>query len=262
MTLSPSDEAALIRRYQAGDGTTPDARRAGDALLQAHRGFIFKRSRRYMREGRDNESILQEARIGFLAAVANFDPARGTRLLAYAQGKIRGRASDWIEDFESPIRVPANQHYPQVITSRKHHTRSAAAAARVLHSHAFDSTERPVSRDSDRTLGDTLVEGRESPEESIVGVWSQRRMEALVAKAMRHLDERQQQIIRERFLAEAPAFLRALGVSLGISHERVRQLQEEALGVLRKALKPQKWKEKGFEAWIDEASVGRRKRAA
>lgn len=268
--LSPSDEHDLIRRYQAGAGTTPDARRAGDALLRMHRGFIYLMAQKQFRHGRDNESVLQEARLGFLEGVSRFDFERGVDLTSWAQWGVWKFTDRWITGREYSIRVPRQHHHHTGPTKsgRPRKTSRANAAALALRSGAFASLSQKSHPDAVDCLGDLLASDRESPEEVSAIASRQARMEVLAAEALRliglrsheRLRGRNQAIVWEILTDEEARTFQEIADGFSITKQRVDQVRERALVTMRGELMVDEWGD--FERWIEEAPIRRREQAA
>ena len=99
------------------------------------------------------------------------------------------------------------------------------------------SLNAPVATDGDMERQDLLEDFGPSPEEAAIEVRDAETYKNWVSTALMALDEREQFIIKERRLSDEKATLGALGDRLGISKERVRQLEERAIGKLRTSLK-------------------------
>jgi RNA polymerase sigma-32 factor len=98
------------------------------------------------------------------------------------------------------------------------------------------SLNAPLTEDGDGEWQDMLADGAASPEAQVMEAHDSEARATLVSEAMRDLNERERLIIRERKLEEEGVTLEALGARLGISKERVRQIEGNALEKLRRAL--------------------------
>ena len=98
------------------------------------------------------------------------------------------------------------------------------------------SLNAPLTEDGDGEWQDMLADGAASPEAQVMEAHDSAARIILVSEAMRDLNERERLIIRERKLEEESVTLEALGERLGISKERVRQIEGNALEKLRRAL--------------------------
>ena len=98
------------------------------------------------------------------------------------------------------------------------------------------SLNDPVGESGDGELQDFIADGAESPEDVVVASRDAEVRSGWIEQAMADLTQREQTIIRERRLADKGLTLSALGERLGISKERVRQIEHEALGKLKQAI--------------------------
>lgn len=159
--LSPADEAELVRRYLDGD------RWAGQRLLEAHHGFIYSMAVRRARlcSLLDEQDLLQAGRIGFLAALKNYDSSKGT-LRQFASTTVSHAMTDAMDEEDGTIVIPKHQQ---------------AAVRRALKAgglsgklEAIDRLRRTVSLDAensdddDRSLLDRLSGYGRTPEDVVI----------------------------------------------------------------------------------------------
>ena len=240
-------ERGLLARIQTGDAD------AEAELVARNLRLVLDVSRRYQSHGADKEDLVQEGMLGLLKAVRKFDPSRGTRFSTFAVWWIRQAISRFVKGPTRAIRIPEYIHdrIARVLKVRDELSDHGEApdeghlAARVgeaprdvkkllEYSRETLSLEAPVSGSVGLRVGDALVsEGREPGEE--LGYRSVRR--ALV-QSLGELPGRQTWILAHRYgLADGRKRSRPwIGERLGISAERVRQLEQQALDSLRKRM--------------------------
>ncbi len=267
LSVSVEEERDLARRSQAGD------REASDRLLRAHLAFIVSIARKYRRYGVPMNDLVQEGSIGLLHAIRKFDPSAGARLSTYARWWVRAAIQDHVVRSWSLVRIGTTAAQKAMFF----HLRRKMAEIRggpdsMTGSPMTEEGLRPVARkfgvplkeavalarraaEKDRSLnqrvragqpaewGDRLADERESPEDAVAGASADRFRRGLVAKALKSLSGRERAIIAGRFMAETRRTRGAIAADLGISRERVRQLEISALGKLRRLIGP-----KGSEA--------------
>lgn len=246
--ITAVEERKLIRRFQAGK------REAGDALLIAHQGFLAREVWRHgRRPGFNFDDLMQVARLALIHAVEKFELKRKTRLLSYAVNWVRAYIAEWFRKAPG-VKIPLNQfdrsvqsHWMRLIRE----TGSVESITAEFLAARFQVPLKKAQRALDRIRAQ-LVHSADAPlvlgadvsfldarmsEEPNVEEFVQAREQIIELKQFvwRFLDEREQRVIRERFLTERPMTLRRLGVKLGVSRERVRQIQEVALEKLRNA---------------------------
>ena len=260
--VSVEEERDLARRSQAGD------REASDRLLQAHLAFVVGIARKYRRYGVPMNDLVQEGSIGLLHAIRKFDPAAGARLSTYAGWWVRAAIQDHVVRSWSLVRIGTTAAQRAMffhLRRRMAELRGGADAmtedvlrpvarkfgvplkeAMALARRAAErdrSLNQPVRSDGAAEWGERLADGRESPEEAAAGASAERFRRGLVARALKSLSRRERTIVAGRFMAESRRTRGAIAAELGISRERVRQLEIAALAKLRRLIGP-----KGSEA--------------
>ena len=221
-----AEELALVARAQAGD------RGAVAALLRRHAGLIHLTCRPYFGNTHDAEDVLQAGRIGFMRGVRGFDPTRGTKLWTYARDWVRLEARDaLITAF--PIILPRYRH---IEVSASERTGDPSALARKLRKllrmaktdaplHAGDSPGEML------TLGDTIESTTPLADEVAESSIDGDRARELIDAALASLAPRDGAIMRRRLLDGET--LEAIGASVGLTRERVRQIVESRKPKLR-----------------------------
>ena len=259
LAVSVEEERDLARRSQDGD------REASDRLLRAHLSFVVSIARKYRRYGVPMNDLVQEGSIGLLHAIRKFDPAAGARLSTYARWWVRAAIQDHVVRSWSLVRVGTTAAQRAMFF----HLRRKMAEFRGGADAMTEDGLRPVARkfgvplkeavalarraaQKDWSLnqrvraghpaewGDRLADERESPEEAAAGASAERFRRGLVAKALKSLSRRERTIIAGRFLAETRKTRDAIAADLGISRERVRQLEIAALEKLRRLIGPKR----------------------
>ena len=239
----------LVRRAQAGDG------QAREQLIQELLPLVSSLARRFRTEGLDQTDLIQEGIVGLLRALERYDPDRGVPFAAYATWWIRHALQEARSDFVRPFRLPpkALRQLSQLKSEHQWIYQSeqrspgirelaertsidvdqaealAAADARVR------SLEEPIEGGETEVgaLGDLLedplsAEAYEQVVETVAGA----QLRALLAR----LTDRERDVVRARFGFDAePERLVDVGERLGLSAERVRQIEERALSKLRHA---------------------------
>ena len=239
----------LVRRAQAGDT------HARERLIARLLPLVAAAARRYRTEGLDHTDLLQEGLVGLLRALERFDPERGVPFQAFALWWIREGLQSARSDFVRPFRLPPKA-LRQLSQLKSEHQRiyqaeqrsatlaeladrtkigidqATALAAADAHVRSLDE---PVETGADvGSLGDLLADpvSAEAYEEVIDAVAGEQ-LRALLSR----LTEREREIVSSRFGFEGPPEkLVEIGERLGVSAERVRQMEERALAKLRHAM--------------------------
>lgn len=231
-TLSRDDELALIRRYQAGrkDGATAAEKRSGAAagavLLKAHAAFIYKWSTGYrFTRGQDREEFLQEGKIGFLRAVEHYDPTGGAKLITYATKAIWSSVLRYWQDRGETVHIPTYMH------NLAAHGEIPDGVELPRQKLSFDSPSNPRDWDS-ATLGEVLSVDTEDAETSLA---REQELEFIVSMIDRLRVPRTRDIMRRLYTGEGST-LSAVGEAIGLSRERVRQIEAKALDEIKAML--------------------------
>jgi RNA polymerase sigma factor (sigma-70 family) len=244
----PGDEAdVLARRAQAGDEA------AREELIRQLLPLVHSTARRYRTEGLEQADLLQEGIVGLLRALQRFDAERGVPFAAFATWWIRQSLQEARSDFMRPLRLPPKalrqlsqlkSEHQRIYEGERRSAKVAELAKRtsieLTQAEALmvaDTRERSLdepigSMDAELgTLGDLLEDPLSAAAyEGVVDAVAGQQLRALLSR----LTDREREVVGARFGFDAPAEkLSEVGERLGISAERVRQIEERALAKLR-----------------------------
>ncbi len=251
--LDAAEERDLALRAEAGD----DA--AMERLVASHLRFVVKIARSYRGWGLPMSDLVQEGTLGLVQAVRRFDPDRGVRLSTYAAWPVRAAIQEAVLRSWSVVRLGTSNAQKMLALKLKRMMAgmsydqrdlpedvAAGMAARfgvsVAEAVAVARRMAGVDRSLDQPAGsassalDALASPAPSPEAAVAAASEQRHLAGTLAAALATLPLREQLVIRRRYLAEARATFSAIGAELGVSKDRVRQLEAKALGKLRALL--------------------------
>jgi len=241
-TLDPAEERALAEQWPAGDSA------AGEKLIRASLPFVISVALEYRRWGAPLEDLVQQGNLGLLKAAKKFDPQRDCRLITYAVYWIRAEIRDYVVRGYRLVRIGTTKTERRAVRNYRKTREDDPAALAASSGLSVEAAERllPVLRQRDVSLDvsfdgesphvDRLVSNAPSPEEESSRHAFEQRTRERVQSAIEKLPAREAMIVRERLLQDDPITLEALGSRLGISKERVRQLEERARRRLRQDL--------------------------
>jgi RNA polymerase primary sigma factor len=248
--LTPDDEQELAIRIGEGDI------RARDRMVRANLRLVVNIARGYTGKGLGLQDLIEEGNLGLLRAVEGFDPAMGTRFSTYASYWIKQSIKRALINSAKTIRIPA---YMVELLSKWRRASSRLAeelgrtptheeVARVLGLpkkklpiikkaiRIYNSTPQTDQADAGWSLGEMVMDERmKSPEEELVEHDNLKH----VRKMLENMDTREATVLRMRFGLEnmRPHTLKEIGEQLGLTRERVRQIETEALNRLAEGLK-------------------------
>ena len=236
-------ERDLARRFLAGE------KRAGEKIVEACLPFVISIALEYRRWGVPLEDIVQQGNLGLLRAAKKFDLSKECRLATYAAYWIRAEIREYVVRGYRVVRLGTTKGERRALrlyrTTQESDPAKLAAASGVspakmellfpLLASRETSLDANTNGTGPSTL-DRLASTRATPEEEVQASEARDRAARAVGQALRGLDAREQLIVKERMMNEEPATLQALGDRLGVSKERVRQLEERAKTKLRSSL--------------------------
>lgn len=253
--LAVDEERELARRAEAGD---PEAL---GRLVGSHLRFVIKIARAYRGWGLPMSDLIQEGTLGLIQAVRRFDPDRSVRLSTYAMWWIRSATQDYVVRSWSVVqigttnaqkalalklkrttdqRVNADDEWSDDLTTRLAKRFGLAAADVAKLARRVTLRDRSLDRltAAGKDLFDRLASDLPSPEQIVARVNDQRVMSEMLNAALARLPPREQLVIRACYFEEARHTFEAIGQELGLSKDRVCQLEARALTQLRALLAP------------------------
>ncbi|WP_048645194.1 RNA polymerase factor sigma-32 [Nitratireductor soli] len=255
--LALEEEQSLAKRWHSQHD-----QQALHQITIAHMRLVIAMASRFRNFGLPIGDLIQEGHIGLLEAAARFDPERGVRFSTYATWWIRASMQDYVLRNWSIVRGGTSSaqkalffNFRRLRAKLQRSTGSAAEihqeAAKILGVSAADvalmdarlsgpdtSLNAPMREEGDGSADrvEFIASDDEPIDEVVEHIIDAERRTLWLNDALDVLDGRELKIIRERRLSEDGATLEALGSALGISKERVRQIETRALEKLRDAL--------------------------
>ena len=249
--LTPEEEKALAARVQRGDGE------ALKQLVESNLRFVVSFSKKFRGWGLSFQDLINEGNIGLMEAAKRFDPRKGTRFITYAVWWIRQAIIHAISEQGGPFRIPQKQ------ANLLYNIHKTIAAMTPLLERAPTAEEIAQELDVSRENIETLMSAQNEDvpletagtgddgdfqlldkiEQETMPPVDQRLMDEsfrlLVNRMLRDLDEKEREVLKLRYGLDdnLPHTLKQAGEKLGLSRERVRQIESSAMKKLQRSKK-------------------------
>src|ERR671933_900061 len=236
---------------------------AAKRLVTSHLRLVAKIAMGYRGYGLPLSELISEGNVGMMQAVKRFDPDRGFRLATYAMWWIRASIQEYILHSWSLVKMGTTAAQKKLFFNLRklkgqlqaidegdlspEHVKKIATELDVPEADVISMNRRlaspdhslnaPLRADSEGEWQDWLVDEGDSQEQKLGERQELGIRRDLLQQAMRHLNDRERDILRERRLRENPTTLEELSQKYGISRERVRQIEVRAFEKLQKAIR-------------------------
>ncbi|MCA8909901.1 MAG: RNA polymerase factor sigma-32 [Rhodospirillaceae bacterium] len=245
-------------------------------LVKAYARLVVSTAARFRNYGLPMGDLVQEGNVGLMQAAARFEPDRDVRFSTYAAWWIRSAMQDYILRNWSIVRTGTTAAQKALFFNlRRLRAKIEDASASSLTDEGRrkiaeelnvevrdvegmemrmaggdQSLNAPIAESSEDSWQDFLSDTRPNPEDVVIGLRDSRTRSVWLAEAIGALSPREQTIIRQRRLTEEGATLEELGRQLGVSKERVRQLEHRALMKMRSSLT--RYVQSGDEVFLED----------
>lgn len=241
--LTRVEEVELAKRIEKGDKS------AKDKLVESYLRLVIKIAHNYQNQGLDKEDLIQEGTLGLIRAAEKFDWRQGNRFFTYAENWIHSFMQRAVADKSRMIRIPVHQEaklrklskVERELTASNEYEPSIEELAEATDidveeinflrsmSNPVTSMNKKIGDDENAELGDLFVPDQRVDKEFEDLLGSVVPLNVLTAK--------EREVIELRFgLNSYPRTLEEVGEELGVTRERIRQIEAEALKKLKSAM--------------------------
>jgi RNA polymerase primary sigma factor len=247
--LTAEDERELARRMEQGDFA------ARERMVRSNLRLVVNIAKHYMHRGLSLQDLIEEGNIGLIRAVEGFDPDAGCRFSTYASWWIKQGIKRSLINAVQPIHIPAYMvemmtklkiairelenrlGRPPMVEELSAHMKMSPKKVRIIRkaAKAFNAPTQSGSDDGEITIENMVADDNNpGPDQIVLDADDRAKLERL----LENIDEREANILKLRYglSGEDPLTLKEIGVRIGLTRERVRQLEHLSLKKLKEAM--------------------------
>lgn len=246
--LTAEQELELIKKVASG------SKSAKNKLVEANLRFVVKTAKEYMNRGIEFEDLIDEGNAGLMQAINHFDPNAGVKFISYAVWWIRQSIMKALYEYGHEIRLPMNranelvniEKARKMIGENKTENEQVIEISNILGlekdvvrnlmnvSREMKSLDSPMSNtdSSSDTIGDLISDNRyKNPETEVI----EESLHNDIEEALSNLSEKEEKILRLRYglNGREPMSLKEVGDEIGLTKERIRQIEKHAISTIR-----------------------------
>ena len=252
--LTKEEELRLFHEYKV-----QGSREAAVKLIMANLRVSISIAAEYLHTGADHMDLIQEGNVGLMHAIKKFDPSKNVRFYAYAAWWSRAYILRYLLNNYRLVKIGTTQDQRKLFYNLKKEkakleregfapdTKLLADRLNVRERDVIEmgqrlgnwelSLDQPLGEDQEGSLLDVLPSQQVPADEQLAQTQLQTLFRAKLAEFVKTLDERDEDILRNRILSETPLTLDDLGAKYSISKERTRQLEVRIIKRLRDYIK-------------------------
>jgi RNA polymerase sigma-32 factor len=252
--LSKEEELRLFQEYHAHG-----SREAAVKLIMANLRVSVSIASEYLHTGADHMDLIQEGNVGLMQAIKKFDPGKNVRFYAYAAWWSRAYILRYLLNTYRLVKIGTTQDQRKLFYNLKKEkakleregfapdTKLLADRLNVRERDVIEmdarlgnwelSLDQPIGENQDGSLLDIIPSQQKPADEQLADDQLRTLFRAKLAEFIKTLDERDEDILRNRILSENPLTLDDLGGKYGITKERTRQLEARIIKRLRDYIK-------------------------
>jgi RNA polymerase sigma-32 factor len=238
--------------------------RAMQEIINSYRRLVISMAGKFKHYGLPMADLVQEGNIGLMEAMNRFDPERDLRFSTYASWWVRSTMQDYVLRNWSIVRTGTtsaqkslffnlrrlkariandsghgflnNENVTKIATDMGIHERDVRDMEMRLNT-GDQSLNLQIGDDGETELQSLFASDAPNPEDLVIEMRTDEKRTAWLKEALSELNDRERQIISQRHLGYDQITLDALGKSMGVSKERVRQIEERAMSKLRTSMR-------------------------